>query len=83
MYEKIIAEKPIWWQFINSDNDFYVEIRKGNVIDVYYRGGRVAQISFKKGVFVATAHPKYTADNVSKMILDIIRTQRMQSIKNV
>ena len=66
LYEKIIAEKPIWWQFINSDNDFYVEIRKGNVIDVYYRGGRVAQISFKKGVFVATAHPKYTADNVSK-----------------
>ena len=56
LYEKIIAENPIWWQFINRDNDFYVEIRKGNVIDVYYRGGRVAQISCKKGAFVATAH---------------------------
>lgn len=66
LYKKIIDEKPIWWELVNKDKDFYIEIRKDNIIDVYYRGGRVAQISVKKNQFKATAHPKYTDDNVTK-----------------
>jgi hypothetical protein len=66
LYKKIIGEQPIWWKLVNKDKDFYIEIRKDNIIDVYYRGGRVAQITAKKNVFEATAHPKYTDDNVTK-----------------
>ena len=36
LYKRIIGEKPIWWRLINNDKDLYVEIRKGNIIDVYY-----------------------------------------------
>ena len=66
LYEKIKKEKPIWWRLINSDRDLYVEIRKENIIDAYFRGGRVAQISLKNDNFVATAHPLYIKDKVSR-----------------
>ena len=66
LYKKIIGEQPIWWKLVNKDKDFYIEIRKENIIDVYYRGGRVAQIMAKRNQFEATAHPKYTDDNVTK-----------------
>lgn len=66
LYKRIIGEKPIWWRLINNDKDLYVEIRKGNIIDVYYQGSRVAQITMKNSQFVATAHPKYIDDNVSE-----------------
>ena len=54
-------QAPSWWKLLTKDHELYIEIRKKNVIDVYYYGGRMAEISydrFSKKV-VAKAHPKY------------------------
>lgn len=54
-------QAPSWWKPLTKDHELYIEIRKKNVIDVYYYGGRMAEISydrFSKKV-VAKAHPKY------------------------
>ncbi|MGO5121843.1 hypothetical protein ACTQ53_06230 [Prevotella sp. Sow4_E9_plate] len=54
-------QAPSWWKLLTKHHELYVEIRKKNVIDVYYYGGRMAEISydrFSDGV-VAKAHPKY------------------------
>ena len=54
-------QAPSWWKLLTKDHELYIEIRKKNVIDVYYYGGRMAEISydrFSNGV-VTKAHPKY------------------------
>lgn len=61
LYQLLKGEQaPSWWKPLTKDHELYIEIRKKNVIDVYYYGGRMAEISydrFSKGI-VATAHPK-------------------------
>ena len=51
---------PMWWNCLKEDKDIYIEIRKGNVIDAYYLGGRMAEIKLDRdNQIVVTAHPKY------------------------
>ena len=60
LYKILKTNAPIWWKSLKEDNDLYIEIRKGNVIDVYYLGGRMAEIKCdRKKNLVVTAHPKY------------------------
>lgn len=60
---KVLCSKdaPSWWAKVKEDKELYIEIRKGNIIDIYYRGGRMAEIKQNRrtGGLVATAHPKY------------------------
>ena len=62
LYQLLKGEQaPSWWKPLTKDHELYIEIRKKNVIDVYYYGGRMAELSydrFSKKV-VAKAHPKY------------------------
>jgi len=39
---------PMWWNCLKEDKDIYIEIRKGNVIDAYYLGGRMAEIKLDR-----------------------------------
>lgn len=48
LFDIIENENPIWWQNIIADKDLYVELRKDNYINVYYYGGCVAKISYKR-----------------------------------
>lgn len=58
LFEGIRIHQPNWWKLISNDKDLYVEIRKDNYINVYYYGGLIAKISYKKD-FVAETHQKY------------------------
>lgn len=60
LYKILKTNAPIWWKALKEDKDLYIEIRKGNVIDVYYLGGRMAEIKCDRNKnLVVTAHPKY------------------------
>lgn len=52
---------PIWWQNVKGDDSLYIEVRKDNYLNVYFRGGCVAKILYncKSKQFEVTSHPKY------------------------
>jgi hypothetical protein len=59
IFKELRAQNPQWWNLLKMDNELYIEIRKDNYINVYYFGGALAKITYKKG-FVAETHSKYT-----------------------
>jgi hypothetical protein len=53
-------DAPVWWSNIKKDSSLYIEIRKENYLNVYYRGGCVARIKYTRGdKFEVVSHPKY------------------------
>ena len=61
---KELGKQPKWWQKLLSINGVYVEIRKCDIVDVYYEGGRMAELRYKNKKLVATCHPKYLGRTV-------------------
>lgn len=61
---KELGKQPKWWQKLHSIKGVYVEIRKDDIVDVYYEGGRMAELRYKNKKIVATCHPKYLGKDV-------------------
>lgn len=61
---KELAKQLDWWQRLLKIKGVYVEIRKDDIVDVYYEGGRMAELKFKHKKITATCHPKYLGKNV-------------------
>ena len=62
LYEILQGSKaPEWWPELKKDVELYIEVRKGNILDVYYQGGRMAEIKYNNSTqnIIVTAHPKY------------------------
>lgn len=62
LYEILQSNKaPKWWPELKKDVELYIEIRKGNILDVYYQGGRMAEIKYNNSTqnITVTTHPKY------------------------
>lgn len=51
--------KPKWWEILINDPDLYCNIRKGNRINVYYRGASVMSLRYKDGEIKAEIHNYY------------------------
>ena len=43
-----LSKLPEWWIRILNDKTLYVNIRKGNRINVYYRGASVMELSINR-----------------------------------
>lgn len=56
---KVLGKQPDWWKELLSINGVYAEIRKGDIVDIYYEGGRMAELRCKNGNLTAVCHPKY------------------------
>ncbi len=41
-----LAKDPLWWRMIREDTDLYVNIRKYNRINVYFRGASVMSLEY-------------------------------------
>ena len=59
LFKMLMNNAPSWWQPIKEDKDLYIEVRKGNVIDIYFQGGRMAEVKIVNKRLIVTAHPKY------------------------
>lgn len=59
-----LKKQPDWWQRLLSIKGVYVEIRKDNIVDIYYEGGRMAKLRCKSKRITATCHPKYLGMDV-------------------
>lgn len=59
------SNAPTWWKNMKDRHDLYIDIRKGNYINVYYYGASIAKIEMKRGQKQPSAqtHPKYLGHN--------------------
>jgi hypothetical protein len=61
---KELTSLPDWWQRLLTIKGVYVEIRKNDIVDVYFEGGRVAELRFIKKKLTATCHPRYLGKDI-------------------
>ena len=54
-----LAKDPLWWRMIREDEDLYVNIRKYNRINVYYRGASVMSLEHDGKKINAEIHNYY------------------------
>ena len=55
-----LSKLPEWWKRILNDKTLYVNIRKGNRINVYYRGASVMELSIHRDKSIqGKIHSKY------------------------
>ena len=61
LFQELKKNPPQWWNYVKSDKELYIEIRKYNIVEVYYQGGLVAKIEWDKRnkCITAKCHPKY------------------------
>ena len=51
-----LAKDPAWWRKLREDSDIYINVRKDNYINVYYRGASIMKLSYDNGKFKAGIH---------------------------
>lgn len=60
-----LRQQPEWWKRLISIKGVYVEIRKDDIIDIYFEGGRMARLTYTHKALKATCHYKYLGLNMS------------------
>ena len=56
---EFLSHKPMWWKLLLEDKDLYMNIRKENRINVYYRGASIMSLSYNDGKVTAEIHNYY------------------------
>ena len=61
LYTHLTTAPPKWWSSLVHDPNLYIEIRKNNIVEVYYQGGTLAKLVYDKDTnqIIPIAHPKY------------------------
>ena len=60
---EFLSHKPLWWRMLLEDNDLYINVRKDNRINIYYRGASIMSLSYNKGKVIAEIHNYYLGCN--------------------
>ena len=72
-----LAQLPEWWKRILNDKTLYVNIRKGNRINVYYHGASVMELSINRDKSIKVKiHSKY-------ILFQETQTDKNGYIKNI
>lgn len=60
---KILPTTP-WWDSLKNDPDIYIEARKGNILDAYYYGARIAEIKYNSKTEYGEISSETTAQRI-------------------
>jgi len=58
LFQKLQDESPVWWENLKSDPEIYIDIRKGDYLNVYHNGGSLLRLKCTKE-FKAQIHTEY------------------------
>ena len=50
LFKELECNTPQWWQNLVNDPSIYLDIRKDNVINAYYRGASVIKLEYSNGL---------------------------------
>ena len=69
LFQKLKKDSPLWWKNLKSDPTLYIDIRKGNYLNVYHNGGSIMKLE-GANKYKAKIHTEYiplnkTSDYVS------------------
>ena len=71
-----LSKLPEWWKTIINDNSLYVNVRKNNRVNVYYRGASVMELSMNRYKSIqGKIHSKYLQIDCNKY-----RTEKPETI---
>jgi hypothetical protein len=59
LFRKLADSPPKWWENLRSDPDIYINIRKDNSLNAYYRGASILKLSFNRKGYNAKIHYKF------------------------
>jgi hypothetical protein len=68
LFKKLGKENPEWWQLLKAQKDCYLDVRKDNSVNIYYRGASVFRVWVSGGVFrfeTAYSGKSFTGENVT------------------
>lgn len=71
LFRQLMKEEP-WFRHLLEMENVYAEVRKGNIVDIYFEGGRMAELSYKRGRIIATCHEKYLGVKDGKKYVDCL-----------
>ncbi len=69
LFYQLKTNPPIWWSNLIEDKELYIEIRKDNYINIYYFGGCIARVEYKKD-YKITTHKKYLKQEDKRTYID-------------
>ena len=71
-----LSKLPKWWKTIINDNSLYVNVRKNNRVNVYYRGASIMELSMNRNKSIqGKIHSKYLQIDCNKY-----RTEKPETI---
>ena len=79
-----LSKLPEWWRTIINDNSLYVNVRKNNRVNVYYRGASVMELSMDRHKSIqGKIHSKYLQIDSDRYITERpeIIVENLHSIK--
>lgn len=46
IFDALKNNTPSWWQYCKNEKTFYIEVRKDNLIEIYFEGGRIIKVHY-------------------------------------
>ena len=69
LFKELEKNPPIWWTTLIADKDIYIDVRKGNYLDVYFNGGNIIrELEYKDSGYSGKIHYKYLLPQKAKYI---------------
>lgn len=58
LFRNLVKNPPLWWINLKTDSDLYIDIRKGNHLNIYHNGGSIMKLEWA-GEYKAKIHFEY------------------------
>ena len=58
LFKNLVKNPPLWWINLKTDSDLYIDIRKGNYLNIYHNGGSIMKLEWA-GEYKAKIHFEY------------------------
>ena len=79
IFDELMNQKPIWWEYCKQDKSFYIELRKDNQVNVYFEGGSIIRVHYcsRHKELQTFTHYKYLGLKDKSKIREVVRARML------